>query len=128
MASPPTPSPMAAAPVVGAASAGVASAAISASAAPMVGAVDVPASAAAVAAPSGVATGAAPSGGDDDQPVCVICHEVLDVSGNVATLWCGHQLHSDCLAEWRDVGDGVGEHDCPMRCHMSGTGPVPILD
>eukprot|EP00438_Fugacium_kawagutii_P024518 Skav231369 [mRNA] locus=scaffold1586:604397:606143:+ [translate_table: standard] len=85
---------------------------------------DIAAAPGAVAAP--VPMAASPAGapaddedsGDDNGPICVICHRSLTSARGrrmgTMSLFCGHTYHRFCIEEWRRVSRR-GQLECPLR-------------
>ena len=42
---------------------------------------------------------------EEDQPLCLICHDFIDTENNYTLPECKHKYHTKCIIEWFKKGD-----------------------
>ena len=52
---------------------------------------------------------------EEDQPLCLICYDLLENKNNYILPECKHKYHTECIIEWFKTGD----NRCPY-CQNKG--------
>ena len=59
---------------------------------------------------------------EEDQPLCLICHDFIDTENNYTLPECKHKYHTKCIIEWFKRGD----NRCPY-CQNRGINNEGII-